>query len=412
MLPDTLKFWQWRKFGTGASGYIEYKNASGAWQTLGVQNDTSASNWYNAATNNWVGIDTVWKLSKYRVKNLSNLGTTVQFRFIFVSTAATPTMKGWAIDDFELSLAAIPQDAGVVAITSPTAISLVGDIVTVSITVKNYGTDILTNVPVRYKKDNDSPVTAIMSGTIAPGATANYTFTQTFQVGLLNYTLCAYTDVAGDVYVQNNDTCSHVTVNPAANDIGVTQIIEPGAAAFGTTPVKVTLKNFGTNTQTSFTVAYRRNNLTPVETPWTGSLAAGASVDFTFPSNMTVPNGTSFAFCVWTKLNNDAYNLNDTVCKSVLVGIDEVDGSNLWLGQNVPNPTTGLTNIEYNIPVAGEIKFDIMNLVGQKLYSINEKVAAGRHFIDLNVNNLADGVYYYTIEFKGKRLVKKMLINK
>jgi len=78
----------------------------------------------------------------------------------------------------------------------------------------------------------------------------------------------------------------------------------------------------------------------------------------------------------------------------------------------MPNPTTGLTNIEYSLPIAGEVKFDIVNLYGQKVYSTNEKVDAGKHLIDLNVNDLSAGVYYYAIEFKGKRLVKKMIVNK
>lgn len=54
----------------------------------------------------------------------------------------------------------------------------------------------------------------------------------------------------------------------------------------------------------------------------------------------------------------------------------------------------------------------MMNLFGQKVYSIIENRVAGKHLIDLNVKELSAGVYYYTIEFKGKRLVKKMVVNK
>ena len=94
------------------------------------------------------------------------------------------------------------------------------------------------------------------------------------------------------------------------------------------------------------------------------------------------------------------------------IGVDEFDASNFWLGQNMPNPTTGLTNIEYNLPVSGEIKFEIMNLLGQKLISKSENHTAGKHIINLDANKFADGVYYYTVEFNGKRLVKKMVLNK
>ncbi|MEI6694849.1 MAG: GEVED domain-containing protein [Bacteroidota bacterium] len=505
MQPDTLKFWQWRQFGTGTSGDIEYLSGNGAWLTLGIQNDTNATNWYNAALNNWTGVDTVWTQSKYRVKNLMNLGNTIQFRFRFVSGTAVSAMKGWAIDDFELSLASIPQDGGVIAITSPTATSLVGDLVTVSVTVKNFGTDILTNVPVKYQVGTGAIKSGIMTGSLAPGATGNFTFTQTFQVATIAYTICAYTAVVGDVYVQNDTYCKNVAVNPAQNDVGITQIILPGALAYaGTTPIKVEIKNFGTLTQTNIPLTYQRGILTPVNAVWTGSLAAGATTEFTFPNQMTVPSGLSFSLCAFTQLANDAYIHNDSICKSVTIcnvatagpitgpttvtpgstgnaysitalanatsynwvytpstgvtitpvgigssvtisfgagatngvlscngissvcsgnpssinisglgaGINEFDAKILWLGQNVPNPTTGLTNIEYNLPTAGEIKFDIMNLFGQKVYSIQDKVNAGKHLIDLNVKDLSAGVYYYTIEFQGKRLVKKMVVNK
>ncbi|MFZ4400811.1 MAG: GEVED domain-containing protein [Bacteroidales bacterium] len=501
MIPDTLKFWQWRQFGTGANGFIEYKNASGAWVNLGVQNDTNATNWYNNVSNTWNLIDTVWKQSKYRVKNLTNLGTTVQFRFIFSSTTATPVMKGWAIDDFELTLAAIPQDGGVVAITSPAAISLVGDNVPVTITVRNFGTDILNNVPVRYQVGTGAIVTGILTGPIMPGATAPFTFTQNYQVGIQSYTICAYTEVVGDVYVQNNKICKLVTVNPAANDVGITEILNPGlvVSTGGGALIKVVIKNFGTQTQTSIPLTYRRGTVTAIDATWSGSLASGDTVQYTFATPMAIPSGTSFAFASYTRLANDAYMHNDTASKSVLIcgvpaagaitgpttvttgsvntysisslstavsynwvytpaanvtivnngtsatitfgagslngvltvngvgatcsgtsssinigglGVNEVDPNSLWLGQNLPNPTSGLTNIEYNIPTSGEVKFDIMNLFGQKVYSSIDEKIAGRHLIDLNVDYLSDGVYYYTIEFKGKRLVNKMLITK
>ncbi|MFZ4411679.1 MAG: GEVED domain-containing protein [Bacteroidales bacterium] len=503
MQPDTLKFWQWRQIDASSNASIEYLSGNGAWLTLGIQNDTNATNWYNAALNNWTGVDTVWTQSKYIIKHLTNLGNTIQFRFRFVSGTTVSAMKGWAIDDFELSLAAIPQDGGVTAITSPSAISLVGDLVTVSVTVKNFGTDVLTNIPVKYQVGTGAIKSGIMAGPLAPGATGNFTFTQTFQVATQAYTICAYTAVVGDVYTQNDTYCKNVTVNPAQNDVGITQIVLPGAIAYaGTTPIKVEIKNFGTLTQTNIPLTYQRGTLTPVSAVWTGSLAAGATTEYTFPNQMTVPSGLSFSLCAFTQLANDAYIHNDSICKSVTIcnvvtagpitgpttvtpgstanaysitplanatsynwvytpstgvtitgtgasvtisfgagavngvlsvngisaicsgnpssinisglgaGINEFDAKMLWLGQNIPNPTTGLTNIEYNLPTAGEIKFDIMNLFGQKVYSIQDKVNAGKHLIDLNVKDLSAGVYYYTIEFKGKRLVKKMVVNK
>ncbi|MFZ4414129.1 MAG: T9SS type A sorting domain-containing protein, partial [Bacteroidales bacterium] len=504
---DTLKFWHWEDAELNKDGgYIEYKDNTGNWSILGhiIPVDTNATNWYNGTTQNmWTGTGGGWQYSTYKLSNLNNLGNTLQFRFVFYADATNSNYNGWAIDNFELTLAPIPKDAGVTAITSPSSTSLVGDLVTISVNVKNFGTDTLTNIPVKYQVTGSGVQSGIMAGPLSPGATANFTFAQPYQVANINYTICAFTSVVGDIYIQNDNKCKTVIVNPALKDVAITEILQPGAYVTpGTTPIKVVIKNFGTLTQTSIPVSYQRGALTPVNATWTGNLTAGDTVQFTFAAPMIVPSGGSFSLCAYTSLVNDAYIHNDSICKSVIicnvatagpitgpttvtpgssgnaysitallnatsynwvytpstgvtiigngssvtinfgagavngvlsvngvstscsgasssinigglgVGIDNLDEKMLWLGQNMPNPTTGLTNIEYSLPSSGEVKFDIINLFGQKVFSSDEKLNAGKHFIDLNVNNLSAGIYYYAIEFKGKRLVKKMVVNK
>ncbi|MCX6230021.1 MAG: T9SS type A sorting domain-containing protein, partial [Bacteroidetes bacterium] len=409
----------------------------------------------------------------------------------------------WAIDDVELTLAPIAADAGVTAITTPTSPSAVGDIITVSVTVKNFGYGVLSNIPVKYQVGTGAVVTGTIPGPLAPGATTNYTFTQTFMVGLQNYNICAYTAVAGDLYTQNDKTCKSITVVPAQKDVGVSQLIQPSGTVSqsSTVTIQVRIKNYGLQTQSSIPVFYQRGFSTPVSETFAGPLAAGDSAVYTFTTQMAIPIGASVSFASWTKLTNDAYPFNDTISKSITIcnvaaagaisglttvlpgsvhtytvpaisnatsynwvlipssagtitgtgntvtvtfstttstatltvsgvgancsgnpsaplpinittGVNEYDINSLWLGQNMPNPTTGVTYIEYNLPSAGEIKFDIMNLFGQKVYSTSSTEMAGKHKVNLELNKLADGIYYYTLEFKGKRLVKKMLINK
>ncbi len=504
-VPDTLRFWQWRQFGNGATGQIQYKNATGIWKVLGVQNDTNGINWYNTAANKWTGVDTTWKLCKYNVHDLTNLGTTLQFRFVFNASTTATLMKGWAIDDFDLTLIPIPQDGGVIAITTPSAASLVGANQSVTVTVKNFGTDPLSNIPVYYQVGSGTPQLDFVPGPILPGQTMNHTFSQTFVVGNQGYDICAWTAIPlGDVYYYNDKTCKYVNVNPASSDVGIVQILEPDVytSSGSYASIKVVIKNYGFTTQTTIPLSYQRNNLTAVNDTFVGSIAAGATQIFTFAEQLHIPNGNGFFLSAYTKLNTDAYIYNDTLSKTVTicnvatagfingpkfpasgstavytiaslqnatsynwvyipnpgtanaqvinngnsatlifdigtiggvlsvngldslcsgtastfivnpVGIDEIDEENFWLGQNMPNPTTGLTNVEYNLPTSGEVYFSIMNLLGQKVYTFIKNEEIGKHIIDLNVSDLPAGFYYYTIEFKGKRLVKKMLINK
>ncbi len=503
--PDTLKFWQWRQFGTGingANGQIEYKNVNGVWLTLGVQNDTNASNWYNDISNKWVGSDTIWKLSKFNIKSLNNLGNTIQFRFLFASGNSSITQKGWAIDDFELTLAPIPTDAGVIAINSPVSNSLIGDTVTVTVTVKNFGTTTLNSIPVKYQVANGSVVTATINTSILSGATTNYSFLQTFKAGIQDYTIRAYTSVVGDIYTQNDTAINFISINPALNDVGITDISEPGAYVNSGQIYypKVVIKNFGTTPLTSVPLSYQRGTQVPVTGIWTGILPLnyGDTAHYTFSTFMTAPVGTSFLLSAFTTLANDAYLLNNKNTKTIsicnippptaiigstnpipgqtgisysvdsvpnatiytwsysgtgvtingngsrmvtldfannatygqlsviasnanctsiptvliFVGISELNGSNFWLGQNMPNPTTGKTSIAYCVPEISEISFDIVNLYGQNIYSRKEKVEVGTHIIELNLNDLTAGIYYYSILYKENRITKKMLINK
>ncbi|MFZ4401773.1 MAG: T9SS type A sorting domain-containing protein [Bacteroidales bacterium] len=415
---DTLTFWHWVDAESNKDGgYIEYKNNMDGWDILGhIAPDTNSNNWYNGTTlNRWTGTGAGWQQSKYKISKLINISNTIQFRFVFNSDATNNNYNGWAIDDFALTLAPIPFDAGIIAINSPSASSIVGDIVTVSVTVKNFGTDILTTIPVNYQIGSGNVQTGTLLSPLNPGDTANYTFTQPYQVTNINYLICAYTSVTSDIYIQNNQYCKTVVVNSAAKDVGITEIIEPGTyATQGTSSIKVVIKNFGASTQTSIPISYQRNTLTPIDAIWTGSLASGDTVQYSFPNPMNVPSGSSFSFCVFTRLANDAYKYNDTICKSVLIGntITVNDKSVFWLGQNRPNPTTGLTNIECSLPYAGELKFAMTNLYGQKIYTFNQQMDEGKHLITLNVNDLSAGVYYYIIELHGRRLMKKMIIYK
>jgi hypothetical protein len=504
MQADSLKFWQWRQMGTGATAQLQYKSTSGSWVPLGSFNDVNATNWYNDSLGGiWKNNTNGWVNSTYKLSNLTNLGSTVQFRFVFKTINATPLQYGWAIDNFEMTLLPLPNDAGVINIVTPTATSSVGDSVLVKVTVKNFGTDPLTNIPVKYKASTGSAVVSgIVTGPLASGASVDYQFTQKYAVGISSYSICAYTNVTGDIYIQNDTSCKSVNVIPALIDVGITEIIDPIAVVVSGQAIypKVKIKNFGSNPQTSIPLSYQRGTATPVTGTWTGAaLNLGDEVIYTFTTPFNVPIGTSFAFSSFTTLANDAYSPNNKTSKSVLicnvtaptsivgtanpdfgqtgvqytadsvpnatsynwtytgtnytingngtrfitidfasnattgqlsvtassaictsdptnfsitVGVNEIDGSNFWLGQNMPNPTTGLTNIAYSLPSAGEIRFNIVNLYGQSVYTFRNVMESGRHLIDLNVNDLSAGVYYYTIEFKGKRLVKKMVVNK
>ena len=80
------------------------------------------------------------------------------------------------------------------------------------------------------------------------------------------------------------------------------------------------------------------------------------------------------------------------------------------LGQNIPNPAQGLTTIGYSIPKAGEVIFNIYTVSGQVLHTDTLQSRAGRHVIELNTSSFASGVYFYSIEYQGQKLVKRLIV--
>ncbi|MCR4857418.1 MAG: T9SS type A sorting domain-containing protein [Bacteroidales bacterium] len=103
----------------------------------------------------------------------------------------------------------VPQhDVGVVAITAPAAVNPAYSAnETVTVTIRNFGTQAASNFPVSYQFDNNTPVTQNFTGSIAAGATANLTFTTNVDLHTVYYEtpFKAFTGLSSDTH-HTNDT--------------------------------------------------------------------------------------------------------------------------------------------------------------------------------------------------------------
>lgn len=92
------------------------------------------------------------------------------------------------------------------------------------------------------------------------------------------------------------------------------------------------------------------------------------------------------------------------------IGIDE-EAANIELGQNAPNPTNGITNINFSLMTGAETSFQVVDITGKVVYTENMgNMAAGSHNIVLDVTGFAQGVYYYTLTSGDFSASKKMII--
>ncbi|MBP7103429.1 MAG: T9SS type A sorting domain-containing protein, partial [Bacteroidales bacterium] len=90
-----------------------------------------------------------------------------------------------------------------------------------------------------------------------------------------------------------------------------------------------------------------------------------------------------------------------------------VNNQDLWaVGQNIPNPVQALTSIPFSIPEDGTVRFTVMSVSGQVLYMEDIQAKSGSHIYDFNTLQLSNGIYYYSMEYVGQKIVKKMTVQK
>ncbi len=87
------------------------------------------------------------------------------------------------------------------------------------------------------------------------------------------------------------------------------------------------------------------------------------------------------------------------------------------LYQNYPNPFNNGTVIPFDLPVASEVNFKIVNILGRVVYSIRRHYPGGWHQIDWNGTDnsgspVASGVYYYRLKTWEYSDSKKMILLK
>ncbi len=76
-----------------------------------------------------------------------------------------------------------------------------------------------------------------------------------------------------------------------------------------------------------------------------------------------------------------------------------------------PNPTSGLFNINVNLPENEEITINVFNAVGQQILNVeNGEINKGTYAVD--ITNQANGIYYVQMNVQGSIITKKVVLNR
>jgi hypothetical protein len=86
---------------------------------------------------------------------------------------------------------------------------------------------------------------------------------------------------------------------------------------------------------------------------------------------------------------------------------------NFELNQNYPNPFNPSTTISFNLPESGKVILKIYDMIGKEIETLVEGYKeAGIYTVNFNAEELASGMYLYSLSTNGFTETKKMLFMK
>jgi hypothetical protein len=94
------------------------------------------------------------------------------------------------------------------------------------------------------------------------------------------------------------------------------------------------------------------------------------------------------------------------------VGVDPKPGSDFQVFQNVPNPFSELTRLDYYMPFRGEIELSVYNLQGVKVHHESELVSPGEHSFGFDGSGLPPGTYIYRVKNHKSSISGKLVKSK
>jgi hypothetical protein len=147
------------------------------------------------------------------------------------------------------------------------------------------------------------------------------------------------------------------------------------------------------------------------ESPNPLNIGAGASLDeFSGHYNPNLNAGITIMRYTFFDMNNPA----DSVCFyahffASTVGVEEMGANNLTVSNAYPNPAASQTSFDYVLPQsASNASIVIRNLLGAVVKEVVLTDRSGKATI--NVSDLNDGVYFYSIIVNNETIETKRLI--
>jgi hypothetical protein len=104
----------------------------------------------------------------------------------------------------------------------------------------------------------------------------------------------------------------------------------------------------------------------------------------------------------------------NNICEvgNYISGIDKAfEKKGYTLAQNYPNPLTGITNISFEIPHTTFVSLKVFNIQGKEVAELaGKEFYPGKHIIEINLEKLSVGNYFYTIRTDQFSETRKIIL--
>ena len=305
---------------------------------------------------------------------------------------------------------------------------MTGDTVQVSAVVVNNGNIAVEKVLLRMSIDGNEVLTDTLHQRLRAGDTLTHRMSQVFLVPSVSKDQPFYFfELKADLPCDADNTNDVVNIVGQVNipdsiDIQVLEITTTGQA-LGKTKLSPTVRvaNIGNleadNIVVHVDVVNDSNRVVESISEMISHLAVNETKSHQFTMTYKVPNYTGkYSLKAYVEaFDGDSIRSNDTLatqfrCYRDSVGIREVTGLDWQLGQNIPNPASEVTAIPFTLPQDGMVRLSVMTANGQVICRQEIQAVAGGNRLELNTGDWAGGLYYYTMEYRGQRITRKMNI--
>lgn len=306
------------------------------------------------------------------------------------------------------------HDAGVSQIVIPVGHVDTGFLQTVRVLIKNFGYDTLTTIDVNYSIDGLAISTENWTGSLLHNEIDTFTFAQKFSISAQTwYSLCAKTVDPTDADSTNDQVCKNIYGMDPLDSVVMT-IIYPNDSTLlycDSQSVKVSFTYFGYENLTKKIFVYKINGIQFGVGIWTGNLENGQTDTFTFVQEF-IKSGYTTNLCVIATQGGSTIIPADTVCMEIWGAIEDYESDAFYLFQNTPNPAGNRTEISFKTPGEENVIFSLTNILGQPIHFEKLKSEAGINHIDLDISDIPDGLYLYSITYKNQTKSKRLIIQR